>query len=141
MINTAKFYKFFTKGAIEQSKDAWWVASTLSIITNANQEIGNVLTFNTDLIFPETRVKMDMSGATPLANTIAKIQDDLLSTGSISTFQMAATRAIHSMRKSTKQPQTGTATDSSTTNIDLVFSSATLFRMISVYYWHDSCKP
>jgi len=42
--------------------------------------------FDTNLIFPKTWLEMDMSGATALANTIAKIQDDLLSTGLISTF-------------------------------------------------------
>jgi len=58
----------------------------LSMVMKADHKMVNILTFNTDLIFPENKLKLDMSGTTTLADTIAKIQDDLLSTGSISTF-------------------------------------------------------
>jgi len=34
--------------------------------------------FDTDLIFLETRIEMDMSGKTTPAETIAKLQDNLL---------------------------------------------------------------
>ncbi len=56
------------------------------MVTKADQEMANILTYDTDLIFPEMKLKMDMSGATTPAETIAKIQDDLLSMGSILTF-------------------------------------------------------
>jgi len=53
--------------------------------------MANILMFDTDLIFLETWIEMDMSGKTTPAKTIAKLQDNLLLTGSISTFQMTAT--------------------------------------------------
>jgi len=85
-INTMKFNKFFTDGAIECSKDAWWDACSLSIVTKANQEMANILTYDTDLIFPKTKLEMDLSGATTPTKMIAKIKNNLLSTGLISTF-------------------------------------------------------
>jgi len=84
----------------------------------ADQEMANILAFDTDLIFPKTRVEMDMLEATMLADTITKLQDDLLLTGSISTFCTMATKPSQATRKSTTAA-------SSTTNTDLVFSSAT----------------
>jgi len=94
MINMAKIYKFFSKGAIKHSKDAWWDANTLSIITKANQEMTNIFTFDSELIFPETRVEIDMPGFSNTSRHNHKVTDDLLSTGSISTFRMTATRAM-----------------------------------------------
>jgi len=38
-INTMKFHKFFTDRAIEWSKDTWWDANSLSLVTKCNQEI------------------------------------------------------------------------------------------------------
>ncbi len=55
MINTLKFHKFFTVGAIEHSKDNWWDAKTLHVVMKADQEMVNILTFNMDLMFLETR--------------------------------------------------------------------------------------
>ncbi len=109
-INTLKFHKFFTDGMIEHSKDAWWDATTLCMVTKANQEIANILTFDMDLIFLETKVELDMSRATTPAEMIAKIQDDLLSTSSISTFHTATTMATQTTKRVTsalnpKRPQ------------------------------------
>jgi len=60
------------EGAIEWSKDVWWDANTLSVVTKADLEMANILKFNMDLISPETKVKMDMSGMMTPADTIAK---------------------------------------------------------------------
>ncbi len=124
-IDTHKFNKFFMEGAIERSRDAWWDSTTLSVITKADQEMANILTFDTDLIFPETRIEMDMSGATTPAETIAKLQDNLLSTGSISTFRTTASKNSRATRKSPQKVKTTTAS-SSTNDTDSVLSSATL---------------
>jgi len=77
------------------------------------------------LIFPETRVEMDVSGATTLADTIAKIQDNLFLTGSISTFQTTATKTSHAPRKSMRKIKTGTTVTFSTTDTDMALSLAT----------------
>ena len=85
-INTMKFHKFFTEGAIKRSQDAWWDAQAICMVTKADQEMENILAFDTDLIFPESKVELNMSGVSTPAATISKIQDNLLSTSSISTF-------------------------------------------------------
>jgi len=90
MINTTKFHKFFTDGAIERTHEAWWDTKSLCIAMKADREMTNILTYNTDLIFPETKLELEMSGSMTPASMIAKIQDDLLSTGSISTFRSMA---------------------------------------------------
>jgi len=73
MINTVKFHKFFTNRAIEHTREAWWDTDTMCIVTKADQEMANILMYNTDLIFPETKMELDMSGASMPAATIAKI--------------------------------------------------------------------
>jgi len=87
--------------------------------------MANILTFDTDLIFPETKVELDMSGATTPAEMIAKIQDNLLLTGLISTFCTAATAAIKTTKKSNKCSKNKKASVASSTNTDLVLSSVT----------------
>jgi len=52
------------------------------MVTKADQEMENILAFNTDLIFPESKVELNMSGASTPAATISKIQDYLLLTSS-----------------------------------------------------------
>jgi len=86
IIPTNKFHKFLMDGAIERSRDAWWDAALLCVVTKADQEMENILTFNTDLMFPATKMIIDLSRATMLVEMIAKIQDDLLSASSILTF-------------------------------------------------------
>jgi len=51
-----------------------------------DQEMENILTFNTDLMFPATKMIIDLSGAMTPAEMITKIQDDLLSVSLIPTF-------------------------------------------------------
>ena len=98
MINMAKLLKFFTDGAIERAKDAWWDTDTLCVATKADQEMTNILTYDMDLIFPETKVELEILGLSTPASTIAKIQDDLLLTGSISNFQSMATTTTTNTR-------------------------------------------
>ena len=124
-INTLKSHKFFTDGMIEHLKNAWWDATTLCMVTKANQEIANILTFDMDLIFLETKVELDMSRATTPAEMIAKIQDDLLSTSSISTFHTATTMATQTTKKRDKHSKPKKASEASSTNTDSVFSSVT----------------
>jgi len=86
--------------------------------------MANILTFDMDLIFPETRIEMDMSGATTPAETIAKLQDNLLLTGLISTFHTMASKTSRATRKSSQKVKTTTAS-SSTNDTDSVLSSGT----------------
>jgi len=80
------------------------------------------------LIFPETKLDLDMVGTNTLAKTITKIQDNLLSTGSISTFRSMATATQNKPRQPKKTSQTKTPKSNATasTNTNLVISSVTL---------------
>jgi len=120
---------FFTDGAIKCTQDAWWDMDVLCIVTKADQEMSNILAYNTDLIFLKTKLELDMSRATTPAKTIAKIQDDLLSTGSISTFQslaMAATKQSRAMWKSMMRSKPTESSTNSNTNTNMVISLVTL---------------
>jgi len=125
LIPTNKFHKFFMDGAIERSKDAWWDAASLCIVTKADQEMENILTFDMDLMFPPTKMIIDLSGATTPAETIAKIQDNLLSASSISTFRTAATKTSRAMWKSTKWLQFDLTVKTAMSYTDSVFSTGT----------------
>jgi len=57
----------------------------------------NILAFDTDLIFPKTKVELEMSGAMTPADMIAKIQDNFLSAGLISTFRTTAMQEPRSL--------------------------------------------
>jgi len=128
-INMMKFHKFFTDGAIERARKAWWDTDTLCVVTKADQEMANILTYDTDLIFPETQLDLEMVGANTPAETIVKIQDDLLSTGLILTFQSTATattKQTQVTRKSSSRTKTPKSNATATTDTDLVTSSVTL---------------
>jgi len=120
-----KFHKFFNDSAIEWSCDAWWDEKNLCVVTKADQEMDNILSFDTDLMFPATKMIIDLSGATTLAETIAKIQDDLLSASSISTFRMAATKTSRATCKSTKWLQFNPTIKMAMSDMEKVFSTGT----------------
>jgi len=136
-----KFHKFFTNGAIKCTCNAWWDTDTLCIVTKANQEMANILTYDADLIFPETKLDLDMVGATTPAKTIAKIQDDLLSTRSISTFRSTAaatTKQTHATQKSTFCAKMPKSNATATTDTNLVIS---LVKVTFKPYYYGSCRP
>jgi len=113
---------------MEQSKraqDAWWDVTSLCIITKADLEMANILAFDTDLMYLATKIKLDMSSTTTLADTIAKIQDDLLSAGSISTFWTMATKATKNTQKG-KRVKINNPIASMMTNTELVSSALML---------------
>jgi len=63
----------------------------LCIITKVDKERENIIAFKKDLILPKTKFEKDMSGTMTLAETINKIQDDLLLVSLISMFHTIAT--------------------------------------------------
>ncbi len=125
LIQTNKFHKFFTDGAIERSRDAWWDATSLCVVMKADQEMENILTFDMDLMFPATKMIINLSGATTPAEMIAKIQDDLLSASSISTFQTTTTKTSRATWKSTKRLQFDPTVKTAMSDTDSVFSTGT----------------
>jgi len=57
-----KFINIFTEMALYRAKDAWWDEKTTCIMTQADEEMMNILTQDKDLIFTETKVQIDLSG-------------------------------------------------------------------------------
>jgi len=62
VIKTAKFNIIFTDMALDRAKDAWWDAKTKCIMTQADEEMMNILTQDKNLIVMETKVQIDLSG-------------------------------------------------------------------------------
>jgi len=67
---------------------------TLCIVTKANLEMANILAFDMDLMFPETKIKLDMSGATTPAYHHSKNPRWYTVSRSTSTFRTMATKAL-----------------------------------------------
>jgi len=54
--------------------DAWWDATALCMATKlADQEMENILAFDTNVMFPTNNMIIDLSSTTTPAETIAKI--------------------------------------------------------------------
>jgi len=85
----------------------------------------NILTFDTNLMFPATKMIIDLSRATTPAETIAKIQDDLLSASSISMFRTAATKTSRATHKGTKHLQFDPTIKMAMSDTESVFSTGT----------------
>jgi len=92
--------------------------------------MANILTFNMDLIFPAIKLELDLL---PM-ETIAILQIDLLSTGSISTFRTTATIATRANKRArnTTKPNRLLMPQPLTLTQYLVQSPS--LRMTSVYF-------
>jgi len=85
---------------IKWVEDAWWDSNNQCVATRVDTELEQILEHNQDLFFLHMVVEVDM-GNTP--NQIQnKTQTDLMSTGSISMFQLMATTMT---QKTTKHNQ------------------------------------
>jgi len=68
MINTTKLHKIFNDGTITRAKDAWWDTNALCRIMKANQGMA----FDSNLIFPEVLININIPGMATPAETIEK---------------------------------------------------------------------
>jgi len=85
-LDTEKFNKFFMVSAIKQAEDAWWDIDNHFVVTKADNDLDQIMDQDQDLFFLDRAVEVDMSN-TDTSNK-PKIQADLTSTGSISTFRL-----------------------------------------------------
>ncbi len=94
---------------IERALDMWWDPKEQCVVTKVDMELEDLLNQDTDLMFYEEDMEIDLTGITK-EETAAK--DVGMSTDSISTFQMAATKKQNTAgyippttTKTTKQDQ------------------------------------
>jgi len=88
-LDTEKFNKILMASAIERAEDAWWDMDNHCVITKMDNEIDQIMDQDQDLFFLDRAVEVNMSN-TDTSNK-PKIQADLTSTGSISTFRLTVT--------------------------------------------------
>jgi len=80
-LDTKKFHKFFSEGAIDRAMDSWWDTATKSVLTKAEVEMEIILHQDDDYHFPEMKINVEL-----LKEKKATVDNGLLSTGSYSTF-------------------------------------------------------
>jgi len=100
IIDEQKFNKFFTDTALERAKDAWWDPQQRCVVTQADEEMNAILKADTDLIFLDKKVILNVPGTTTSGINHQQNNSDLMSTTSVSTFRTTATAPSKSTRKS-----------------------------------------
>jgi len=79
---------------IERAKDAWWDPKQKCVITQADKEMAAILKADTDLIFMDKKVLLNVPGNTHAQST-QPVHNDLMSTSSVSTFWTTAMMQSH----------------------------------------------
>jgi len=59
-MDTKKFHKFFTDGAIDRAADSWWDPETKTVLTRANAEMEKILHQDDDYHFPEMKIEVEL---------------------------------------------------------------------------------
>ena len=90
VVDERKFNKFFIDMAHDHAKDAWWDPKQKCIITQVYEEMAAILKADTNLIFTDKKVILNVPNTTQ-ANSGQNTHNDLMSTSSVSTFRMTAT--------------------------------------------------
>jgi len=126
VIDVSKFNKFFTDTAIDRSKDAWWDPSQKCVMTKADEEMASILSTDKDLIFPDKKVVVEIPKATSASAGISQGGDELLSTGSISTFRTSGTTQTRNTRKTKGKVKIPSTTNTVTSSTDTTISGSTL---------------
>jgi len=100
--------------------------TTKSIMTKANEEMTNILTYDKDLIFLETKIEINLTKRKETIMTLDP-SNGLLSTGSVSQFRttaMTKTKATHRSTHKSAYPSTTAGTFAS--NQDLLMTVTTI---------------
>jgi len=99
VIDVSKLNKFFTDTALDRAKDTWWDPTLRCIMTKADEEMASILQADKDLIFPTTKVIVDIPPMSTTNTDGPAINSDPLSTGSVSMFRTTGTTQTRSTRK------------------------------------------
>jgi len=125
VIKVSKFNKFFTDTAINRSKDAWWDPSQKCVMTKADQEMASILVTDKDLIFPDKKVLVELPKPNQTNSDNSQGTDELLSTGSISTFRTSGTTQTRTTRKTKGKVKLPSTTNTVASNTDTTISGST----------------
>jgi len=90
VVDERKFNKFFMDTAIDRAKDAWWDPKQKCVITQADKEMAAILKADTNLIFEDKKVMLNVPGYTH-TTTSQQVTNDLMSTSSVLTFRTTGT--------------------------------------------------
>ncbi len=99
-LDTENFNKFPMASAIERAEDAWWDTENHCVVTRVDTKLDQIMDQDQDLFFLDRAVEVNMGNTDTLTKN--KMQTDLMSTGSISTFQSTA---MAMTQKTTKHNQ------------------------------------
>jgi len=123
VIDDNKLNNFFTDTALDRAKDAWWEKC---VVMQADIEMEVILKEDKDLIFPEKKVILELPNDSATRTETSQINKDILSTGSVSTFQTTATLQTQSTRKTKTKVKIPLAATSTSSNSATTLSIATL---------------
>jgi len=126
VIDVSKFNKFFTDTAIDRAKDAWWDPTQRCVMTQADEEMQSILKADSDLIFREKKVIVDVPHTTTTMTGSSQGSDDMLSTSSISTFRTKGTTTTHKSRATKGKVKLPSATNTVASETDTTLSGSTL---------------
>ncbi len=126
VIDVVKFNKFFTDTAIDRAKDAWWDPIQRCVMTKADEEMQSILKADSDLIFPEKKVIVDVPQTTTSMTGSSQGSDDMLSTSSISTFRTKGTTTTRKSRATKGKVKLPSATNTVASETDTTLSGSTL---------------
>jgi len=116
VVDEQKFNKFFTDTVIDRAKDAWWDPTQKCVITQADEEMAVILKADTDLIFVDKKVILNVPGNSTALST--QQHNDVMSTSSVSTFRTTGTTPSRTTRKTKtkiKIPSSNLSASSDTT--------------------------
>jgi len=126
VIDESKLNKFFTDTALDRAKDAWWDPSQKCVVIQADEEMASILQEDKDLILPDKKVIVELPGGKTTGVVTTQTNEDLLSTGSVSTFRTTATPPTRATRK----PKTKVKIPSANTSVSS--GSMTTFSLASL---------
>jgi len=86
VINDQKFNKFFTDTALNWAKDMWWDPQQQCVVIQADEEMNAILKADSDLIFSDKKVILNVPGTTTSGTNSQQNNSDLMLTTSVSTF-------------------------------------------------------
>jgi len=125
VIDVSRLNKFFTDTALDRAKDAWWDPTQRCVMTKADEEMASILQEDKDLIFPTTKVIVDLPPAETPCAASNQAETDPLSTGSVSTFRTTGTTTTKTTRKTKGKVKIPSTANTVASGTDTTLSAST----------------
>jgi len=116
VIDVSRLNKFFTDTALNRAKD---------VMTKADEEMASILQEDKDLIFPTPTVIINLTSTDISGAVRNKLEMDLLSTGSVSTFCTMGTMTTKTTRKTKGKVTIPSTANTVTSGTDTTLSAST----------------